>query len=106
VLGRRVQVQTAEPTQMLVMARKREAIATPVVPQQSDYAGLNWQKSAADLAAEHAGRTSMMGHARQLAISRVLLPGMVLVRNFGGPGFPGLYRREAFVPVDPVTSML
>lgn len=106
VLGRRVQFQTTEPTQMLVMARKREALAKPVVPQQSDYASLNWQKSDADLAAEHAGRNSMMGHARQLAISRVLLPGMTLVRNVGGPGFPGLYRREAFVPVNPVTSML
>ena len=31
---------------------------------------------------------------------------MSLVRNLGGPGFPGLFRKETFVPVNPHVSML
>lgn len=106
VLGRRVQFLTTEPTQMLVVARKSAEIFPAVVPQQSDYSELNWRKSDAELAAEHHNRTSLAGHARAFIKSRVLLPVMFMVRNFGGPGFPGLFRTSDFTPFDPVVEPL
>lgn len=105
-LGRRVQFLTAEPTQMLVMARKVANVAPAVMPQQSDYAGLNWRKSELELASEHGARTSLAGHARAIAKTRILLPVMAAVRSAGGPGFPGLLRTRDFAPVDPVRAML
>lgn len=106
VLGRRVQFSTTEPTQMLVVARKSAEVFPAVVPQQSDYSELNWRKSESELLAEHQGRTSVMGHARAIAKSRVLLPAMSMLRNFGGPGFPGLFRTSDFAPVDPFAMEL
>jgi SAM-dependent methyltransferase len=106
VLGRRVQVMTAEPTQIIVMARKSVALAQAVVPQQSDYSEQNWRKSEAELAQVHAQRTSLAGDLRQVAKVRGLFPAMAAVRNFGGPGFPGLYQSRHFSPVDPLKSML
>ncbi len=105
-LGRRVQFLTTEPTQLLVTARKAADVWPAVVPQQSDYAQLNWQKSTAELSQEHDGRTSFAGHARAALKDRVLLPAMSVLRTMGGPGFPGLYRARDFVPINPFTAML
>lgn len=106
LLGRRVQFLTTEPTQLLIIARKTTNVWPQLVPQQSDYAELNWQKSAAELSQEHDGRTSFVGHTRAALKDRVVLPAMSLLRTLGGPGFPGLYRASDFVPVDPYTAML
>lgn len=105
-LGRRVQFLTAEPTQIIVTARKAAEVFPPVVPQQSDYAELNWRKSETELATEHRHRTSLAGHIRAILKARVMLPAMAAVRNVGGPGFPGLYRNTDFVPVDPTATNL
>jgi SAM-dependent methyltransferase len=105
-LRARSQVMTAEPTQIIVIARKARTLNTPAIPQQSDYADLNWGKSPAELNAVHASRTSWSGDLRQAVKVRGVFPAMAAIRNFGGPGFPGLYQTRKFAPVDPLISPL
>ena len=105
-LGHRLQFLTTEPTQLLITARKAADVWPAVVPQQSDYAELNWQKSTDELSQEHDGRTSFAGHARAGLKDRVLLSAMSVLRTLGGPGFPGLYRSRDFAPINPYTATL
>ncbi|MBY0613573.1 MAG: hypothetical protein K2P80_15465 [Beijerinckiaceae bacterium] len=112
-LGQRVQFTTSEAAQILVVARKLADFETFTVPQQSDYADLQWDKAPEAMAdaggprdghaAEPATRDWMTRRARLRGFlrDRVVYPALVVTRHMLGLGMPGLWRRKYFVPVDP-----
>ena len=107
ILRRRVQFSTSEAMQMLVVARKERNFDTFTVPQQSDYADLQWQDEApvakTRLDIEQASRDWLSRNARIRGIlrDRLIYPALVVTRHMLGLGMPGLWRRQHFMPVDP-----
>jgi hypothetical protein len=104
--GRRVQFSTSEPLQLLVVARKAVASAATVVPQQSDYADGVWKLSKDQVASAHRAWHTPAARVRSAVRDRLVYPLAVAARHVGVGGVAGLWRRELFVPFNPVTESL
>ena len=101
VLGRRVQFMTAEPLQLIVVARKARDVGAFVTPQQSDYEAGAWTSSEAGLAERTRAWSRTGTKVRSALRDRVVYPLAVPLRHMFGIGMPGLWRRAHFAPFDP-----
>ena len=112
ILGKRVQFATSEAVQILVVARKQSDFTTFTVPQQSDYADLQWNNDSFGSLAEISGQNRADDRAprhwltrkaklRGFLRDRIVYPALVITRHMLGLGMPGLWRKQDFVPVDP-----
>ena len=102
IAGRRVQFSASEPLQMIVVARKSASVATPVVPQQSDYADGVWKMSQDQVKTAHNAWHTPKARLKSAIRDRLVYPASVALRHAGIGGVAGLWRRELFQPFDPV----
>jgi hypothetical protein len=105
VLKQRIEFMTAEPTDIIAIARKAENIPDFAYPQQSDYADDSWHMSPKESEEAHAG------WARQPSIyaklrKRASLASAVALRYLTGHGMPGIPGRPYFDPIDPFVDEL
>ena len=92
---------TAEPLQLIVVARKARDVGAFVTPQQSDYEAGAWTSSEAGLAERTRAWSRTGTKVRSALRDRVIYPLAVPLRHMFGIGMPGLWRRAHFAPFDP-----
>lgn len=107
-VGRRLQFNTAEPMQLIVVARRTGSAisARSHTPLQSDYADQGWKVSAEDLRKAHDDWRSPKARLRASIRDRLVYPGAIAVRHMLGLGMPGLWRRSHFKPIDPTQGRI
>jgi SAM-dependent methyltransferase len=104
-VGRRVQFSTSEPLQLIVVARKATMPGAPSLPpQQSDYAEGVWTKTRGEVANAHRAWRSPAARLKSAVRDRLAYPVAVALRHTGLGGVAGLWRREFFVPFNPMTE--
>lgn len=100
VAGQRIEFQTMEPTEILVIARKSKDLPEPVVPQQSDYAEFSWKLTAetSKVLSDEQRQTSAPAISKLLARTRNSRD--LVLRQIFGIGMPGMAGKPAFEPVN------
>lgn len=104
MLRQRVEFMTAEPAEVVAIARKSRELPAAVTPQQSDYAQLLWHERQDGTA----GKKWVPKRSKVPSIfrHRILFPCAVGLRYVAGIGMPGLDGKAFFEPVDPRRSEL
>jgi SAM-dependent methyltransferase len=105
--GRRLQFTTAEPMQLIVVARRDDGPGgRRSMPLQSDYAEQSWSAEAGALRRAHEDWRSPKARLRALVRDRLIYPAAIVARHSAGLGMPGLWRRSHFKPFDPMRDAL
>jgi hypothetical protein len=102
-LQRRIEFCTAEPTDIVAIARKAKSNGRFVHPQQSDYALGSWQLSPKESEIAHAS-WALRPAAYSKLLERASLTSALVFRYLFGYGMPGVPSRPYFDPIDPATD--
>ncbi len=105
-LGRRSQFLTSEAVQIFVVANKQKNYEHFTIPQQSDYADLQWNSHTVIKTRANRIWLTRKSKLRGVILNRFIYPLLVVARHMFGvsipkQGLPGLWRRKNFISVDP-----
>jgi hypothetical protein len=100
---RRIEFFTAEPTDIVAIARKAKSNSSFMYPQQSDYAHSSWQMSPEVAEAAHKSWAAGPAVYAKL-LERASLTSAVAFRYLFGYGMPGVPTRPHFDAINPVVD--
>jgi hypothetical protein len=104
-LKQRVEFMTAEPTDIIAIARKAEHLPDFVYPQQSDYARVSWRMLPRESEEAHE-RWAKRPPVYSKLLKRASLTLAVALRYLAGYGMPGVPGSPFFEPIDPLIDEL